>query len=187
MTAQPKVYIVHARASVVPSAPAVTSTSATAVSSPSPNGIALDAGSQLIGYSTLALAIVTAFLATAAFWQATLSRRAIHATKLETERGFAFENVHQAQQLTPIIVAEATPRKAEQFRYLSLRNVGKGPAIHVRFSGTLNGVEFSAAQYSMAAVGPLELTGFRGHFPLGGERSTNGQKTPSLVPAGVSG
>ena len=35
------------------------------------------------------------------------------------------------------------------------------------------------------AIGAMELTGFRGHFPLGGERSTNGKEAPSIVSAGL--
>jgi hypothetical protein len=38
----------------------------------------------------------------------------------------------------------------------------------------------------LAAKGELELTGSRGHFPLGGEGSTNGQKTSPVLPAGLS-
>jgi hypothetical protein len=30
----------------------------------------------------------------------------------------------------------------------------------------------------------VELTGFRGYFPLGGERSTNGKEAPSIISAG---
>jgi len=32
----------------------------------------------------------------------------------------------------------------------------------------------------------MMLARFRGHFPLGGEGSTNGQKTPSHLPTGIS-
>jgi len=35
-------------------------------------------------------------------------------------------------------------------------------------------------------VRALMLARFRGHFPLGGEGSTNGQKTPSHLPTGIS-
>jgi hypothetical protein len=31
---------------------------------------------------------------------------------------------------------------------------------------------------------PMELTGFRGYFPLGGERPTNGKEASSVLPAG---
>jgi len=37
-----------------------------------------------------------------------------------------------------------------------------------------------------ADVLQVMLARFRGHFPLGGEGSTNGQKTPSHLPTGIS-
>lgn len=109
---------------------------------------------DLTGYSTFALAIVTLALAIAAFWQAYLSRRAIEQTKVETERAFGLENLRQVQTMTPIVVAEASAKRPTFFRYLNLRNAGEGPAINVRFSGSLNGTDFSAAQYSVAAIAP---------------------------------
>jgi hypothetical protein len=114
-------------------------------------------GFDLTGYSTLALAFVTVALAIAAFWQAYLSRKSIEQTKVETERAFGFENLRQVQMMTPIVVAEASPKRPTVYRYLSLRNVGEGPAINVRFSGALNGADFSAAQYSVAAIAPSGL------------------------------
>jgi hypothetical protein len=107
---------------------------------------------DLTGYSTLALAIVTFALAIAAFRQAYLSRKAIETTRTETERAFRFETLRQMQAMTPIITAEASPSKPSFFRFLTLRNVGLGPAINIRFSGLLDHADFSAAQYSVAAI-----------------------------------
>jgi hypothetical protein len=112
---------------------------------------------DLTGYSTFALAVVTLSLAIAAFLQAYLSRRAIEQTKVETERAFGFENLRQMQTMTPIVVAEASPQRPTLFRYLNLRNAGEGPAINARFSGTLNGADFSAAQFSVAAIAPSRI------------------------------
>lgn len=111
-----------------------------------PPGTEQHPGFDLAGWATLILALV-------ATWQVLVSRAAIEQTRLEAERGFAFEAIHQAQLVTPIVIAEASAKRPGQFRYLTLSNVGQGPAINVRFSGNTWTGEFSAAQHSVAALG----------------------------------
>jgi hypothetical protein len=45
----------------------------------------------------------------------------------------------------------------------------------------------SSPSTKLRKKGWLKLPGFRGHFSLCGEGSTNGQKTSSCLPAGVPG
>lgn len=120
------------------------------------------AGFDLTGYATPFLALVTTLLAIAAFLQANISQKAISEGHRETERAFGFESLRHAQSMTPIVVAEASPRKPEQYRFLALRNAGLGSAINVRMSGVIvgdnGGSEFTAAQHSVAALGPSSMT-----------------------------
>ena len=131
-------------------------------------------GFDLTGDATLLLALLTGCLAIASFRQNSLSRKAIEATKLEAQQAFAAESLRQTEALTPIVVAEATAANPTQFRFLALKNVGQGPAVNVRFSGLLNGNEFSAAQYGVAALAasgctstPLQLhKDFESRWPV---------------------
>jgi len=99
---------------------------------------------DLTGWSTLALALVTTLLAGAAFAQIVQSQRG-------EKRRFEFELFRLAQSQAPIIVGDV---KYDGTVFdLRFRNVGNGAAINMRFSGLVNGQEFSAAQHGIPAIG----------------------------------
>lgn len=101
---------------------------------------------DLTGWSTVALAFVTMLTAAAAFAQIVQFKRA-------EKRRFEFEFFRLAQSQAPIIVGGVKFAGGVAFD-LRFRNVGNGAAINIRFSGLVNGEEFSAAQNGIPAIGP---------------------------------
>lgn len=74
---------------------------------------------------------------------------------IQSQRGekrcFEFELYRLAQSQAPIIVGNV---KYDGIIFdLRFRNVGNGAAINIRFSGLVNGSEFSAAQHGIPAIG----------------------------------
>lgn len=87
---------------------------------------------------------MTTVLAFASFAQ-------IRQSKLGNKRNLEFELYRLAQAQAPIIVGQI---KFDGIVFdLTLRNVGNGAAINIRFSGLVDGREFSAAQNGIPAIG----------------------------------